>query len=69
MTGSATVSHVVRTHFAKDKHERSPAAWVRSNVPAKSCLAREAERIHRGHRADQHHAQCIAAGRFNGPAG
>lgn len=51
---------------AKDKHERDLAEWVRINVQAKSYLAREVERIYREHRADQHHAQRIAAGRLNG---
>ncbi|MGQ1798052.1 hypothetical protein ACT4S5_13080 [Kocuria oceani] len=52
---------------SKNKHERDLAEWVRiNNVQAKSYLAREVERIYREHRADQHHAQRIAAGRLNG---
>ena len=51
---------------AKDRHEKSLASWVRVNVAAKSYLAKEIELIYRTHRADQHHAQRIAAGRLNG---
>ncbi|GAB2608399.1 hypothetical protein GCM10009696_12400 [Kocuria himachalensis] len=51
---------------AKDRHERSLATWARATVASKSCLAREIELIYRAHRADQHHAQRIAAGRLNG---
>lgn len=51
---------------AKDRHEKSLATWMRVNVAAKSCLAKEIELIYRAHRADQHHAQRIAAGRLNG---
>ena len=51
---------------AKDRHERSLATWARATVAYKSCLAREIELIYRAHRADQHHAQRIAAGRLNG---
>ena len=51
---------------AKDRHEKTLAAWVRVNVAAKSYLAKEIELIYRTHRADQHHAQRIAAGRLNG---
>lgn len=39
---------------------------MRVNVAAKSYLAKEIELIYRTHRADQHHAQRIAAGRLNG---
>lgn len=51
---------------AKNAHERGLAEWVRINVQAKSYLAREVENIYRQYRADQHHAQRIAAGRLNG---
>ncbi len=52
---------------SKDRHEKSPAAWVRVEVASKSCPAREIEVVSRTYRADQHHAQPIAAGRLNGP--
>jgi hypothetical protein len=49
---------------SKDRHERTLAEWVRINVASKSYLAKEIETIYRTHRADQHHAQQIAAGRL-----
>lgn len=66
----AELEQFARTHrrppspHSKDRHEKSLATWVRVNVAAKSYLAKEIEAIYRTHRADQHHAQQIAAGRL-----
>lgn len=55
------------THRRMSAIERLLAEWMQINVQPKSYLAWEVEHIYRDHRADQHHAQRIAAGRLNGP--